>query len=976
MPLAIVKAPAAEAETVPAGTAACIKALDTPLLIVNGKKGAFDSAGERVYPVPSSLSGAAMLFANVTGKGTKGVSVFASSTDKDERPLPSDEVNSLATGSAQIPVTDDHFKLRVGSGPLNVVVRVFAYQSDPTCFTAIPPTVLVQSAVVPAGADVDMPIDGRVVTERLQEEGIVEVGVRNTTIKPATVQLVDGDPKGLPIHTWTVGGNRTLHTIEFVPPTQSGNVRLHVVEGSVQVHAVGLGSMRVGSAFTNGRYVLTRDGALEARTGAGQIRELQGSVDPAASTTDVVTLPLPAKAKDAATVMMVASIMPAAKQNGSLKVWSTGAAEPTTASVTLPAAGRATAQLVAVTPRADGTVSVRPSVSGLRWTLTAVGWASKPIINEAVDDWTLTKSTEAEASPPDGEADTVVTYTGSETLEPGDVVTVPPSDANPVTTFVKVTSVGQPEGTVGTASAGTQTVEGAPATLGDALPLFDFTNTSDVASADVPPLTDGPPLRPADGTTPADANSTSTSSTSSSVDTSDAPATVATALRVDPVRPCPGVDAIVEASLQLKGAITLAGGLNLRGGTAPHAEEDFEGEVSGTIKATTGGPASCVATLPVNAVLTPVSFNIGGVPVVITPTVHLDLKVDLSSRDVAKLTHTLHAGVRAGLHYANGTWTETLVPSKKTDAFAFDARDRTTFKVDAKTTLTTLLWGVAGGVVELGPSTVVDASFGATPWWGADSGVYGGMSAQFHLLGIDASHDGPHGLFNMSRIASAPGAYPGPNAGTGNLPNAQRTVYYDQAFSASGGAAPITWSIIAGSGAVPPGMVFNTNGHVTGTPTAEGTWSFKVRATSADGYRSALDRSTSITVGPPPPPPDSDGDGTPDGQDRCGGTWGPPENGGCPWSPTATINKGPGVYVSGKCDTSPCAYVDLNLAHYSPGARVYVECMSDLDSRPYATYYVTIDGNGNSFSRVCYFGWPRHQVWMRAGGTESNRLTW
>lgn len=63
-------------------------------------------------------------------------------------------------------------------------------------------------------------------------------------------------------------------------------------------------------------------------------------------------------------------------------------------------------------------------------------------------------------------------------------------------------------------------------------------------------------------------------------------------------------------------------------------------------------------------------------------------------------------------------------------------------------------------------------------------------------------------------------------------------VYYlaapmSQMLSASGGTAPYTWSVSAGS--LPPGLTLDSSGQLSGTPTAVGTFNFTVRAADAYG---------------------------------------------------------------------------------------------------------------------------------------------
>ena len=65
------------------------------------------------------------------------------------------------------------------------------------------------------------------------------------------------------------------------------------------------------------------------------------------------------------------------------------------------------------------------------------------------------------------------------------------------------------------------------------------------------------------------------------------------------------------------------------------------------------------------------------------------------------------------------------------------------------------------------------------------------------------------------------------------LPNGTLSVAYSETITASGGAAPHSFSILAGS--LPPGLTLDPGGAITGIPTAAGSFTFTVRATDANG---------------------------------------------------------------------------------------------------------------------------------------------
>lgn len=66
------------------------------------------------------------------------------------------------------------------------------------------------------------------------------------------------------------------------------------------------------------------------------------------------------------------------------------------------------------------------------------------------------------------------------------------------------------------------------------------------------------------------------------------------------------------------------------------------------------------------------------------------------------------------------------------------------------------------------------------------------------------------------------------------LPNGAVGVYYDQTLTASGGVAPYTYALVAGS-SLPYNVSLSTNGVLSGQPDATGNYSFKISATDANG---------------------------------------------------------------------------------------------------------------------------------------------
>jgi len=75
---------------------------------------------------------------------------------------------------------------------------------------------------------------------------------------------------------------------------------------------------------------------------------------------------------------------------------------------------------------------------------------------------------------------------------------------------------------------------------------------------------------------------------------------------------------------------------------------------------------------------------------------------------------------------------------------------------------------------------------------------------------------------------------PGPlTVSTTSLSNGTLSTAYSQGLTATGGTQPYSWSIVAGLGALPPGLSLSSGGTISGTPTSSGTFNFTVKVTDA-----------------------------------------------------------------------------------------------------------------------------------------------
>lgn len=103
-----------------------------------------------------------------------------------------------------------------------------------------------------------------------------------------------------------------------------------------------------------------------------------------------------------------------------------------------------------------------------------------------------------------------------------------------------------------------------------------------------------------------------------------------------------------------------------------------------------------------------------------------------------------------------------------------------------------------------------------------------------------------------AQLTISPGAVPGSFRGS-NFPSSYSGTGCNitptgTVLSASGGTAPYTLSLVGG--ALPPGVSLNSNGTFSGEATAEGAFSFTVRATDAIGQ--SAQQAYTTTIAPPP----------------------------------------------------------------------------------------------------------------------------
>jgi len=120
--------------------------------------------------------------------------------------------------------------------------------------------------------------------------------------------------------------------------------------------------------------------------------------------------------------------------------------------------------------------------------------------------------------------------------------------------------------------------------------------------------------------------------------------------------------------------------------------------------------------------------------------------------------------------------------------------------------------------------------------------VGSGMSDPFDILATDNLHPNTNGhrvladivarLFDLPDGVAAGTVVVAPTVTTTTLNSFTVNVAYRQALAAEG-STPLTWTITAG--AIPAGIVFSTDGVLSGTPTTAGAYSFTATVTNSAG---------------------------------------------------------------------------------------------------------------------------------------------
>ncbi|MET8142136.1 putative Ig domain-containing protein, partial [Sphaerisporangium sp. NPDC005288] len=235
--------------------------------------------------------------------------------------------------------------------------------------------------------------------------------------------------------------------------------------------------------------------------------------------------------------------------------------------------------------------------------------------------------------------------------------------------------------------------------------------------------------------------------------------------------------------------------------------------------------------------------------------------------DASTTTRTL-TGLTAGASY---TFTVTAVNAVGTGGASAQSNAVVPYTVPGQPTINsvtagdlsaTLTWTapsngsspITGYIVTpyIGNVAQTPQSFSGTGTTQTVTGLTAGTAYTFTVTAVNAAGPGP---------ASARSTAVTPNANPSLTfpppPSGQVGVAYSVQLTMTGGTAPVTWSVSAGS--LPPGLTLNpSTGLLSGTPTAAGSFPFTVRIVDASGQSDTRAATVVIIASPtltfPPPP--------------------------------------------------------------------------------------------------------------------------
>jgi hypothetical protein len=287
-----------------------------------------------------------------------------------------------------------------------------------------------------------------------------------------------------------------------------------------------------------------------------------------------------------------------------------------------------------------------------------------------------------------------------------------------------------------------------------------------------------------------------------------------------------------SASVSVTGSmsLTLGGDFSAQWSRAAGTSVSFDASATLTeqLQAAVAGEASCTYDQPLGQrkYFTPITAEVGVIPVVLVPYLQFNLSVEASTQ--ASLTEStgMTATATAGLNYANGTLTPV---SKFTTGFTPLAPTpdlQASLSAAVGPTFGLLIEGVAGPAVNVDGVLTLDVTPLDSPLWTLSGGLQAGGGLVSPILDIDATN--PNIIsYTVPLDTSAPVIQPT------TLPNGTTGAGYSQTLTASEGTpAYKQWSV--SSGTLPPGLSLDpATGVISGTPTQTGSYTFTVQVTDS-----------------------------------------------------------------------------------------------------------------------------------------------
>jgi hypothetical protein len=862
-----------------------------------------------------------------------------------------------ASATVLVPNPGTGLDVWLSTGSANIGVDLVGYVDDLPCFTPAAERTPITTGALSAGtSQLVIPHDESLPTAiSLRVHGGATAG---------EVVLADSSDGHTVVDRRVAVGDDSVD-LEVLPPSSTTTYTITVTGGIASMSIVPIGSFVNAQGYAGGSTLM-----LDTLRGVGAPKKVL-------SGRTVLTVPLPADAgAQAASAVLRADITPYA--NSEVRVWTAGGLAPKQA--TIEALSRtATSQLVLLQPGPNAAVSVSVLSGKADVALTFVGWSPiPPPVNEPVAALThtpdATSVTSAAVDPSTGAA--TIVYTGTDPVNAGDFVVVPPTNDAPDGYLGTVTGVQSTTTTAAaaahdalyqtnangdTTSSGDLTVTMDAASLPDVIPQADFSQDVSVASDPAPPVDDQPlppdPPPPASSATgipilaaswlgvtaatPVAKQSTTANRTAFSPSTASG---TGGALPSGGLLSCSGGVAVnMQASLGLNTSVNFTGSWSIFH-RDPTLDLSFNGGVSGSLSASAAAAATCGVSRTFQGPSLPtLRFAVGAIPVWITPQLSMTASLSGHIDGSIKATTTANLGAQIGIHYQGGTFTP-YIHNASGISTRVDARASAGINASVLPRLDLKLYGVAGPFVEIGPTASISVNPFSNPWWTAQVGVHARVGVTIDTWFLKRSWTGASWDFGLSNGSGTGGAYPGPTITTGSLPNGTVGSGYGTQLGASGGSSPLKWYLV--SGRLPSGLFLSSNGSITGTPSTTDSQTFTVRSIDGAGYRSVADRTLSIQIGSQPPPS----------------------------STSVTLTKGGHVTVSG-CTSSACAYMVVTLSNFGSGSHT-VGCYSD-DPYPYDPYHAWYTYTTSSTtSAVCVYGWPGYHAWVVVDGVESNHLQW